>query len=125
MYIDNTGKLITFVVFLLSGVSIVFFVLANHQLEHQHIAFKALDDSVKAAHLLIQGSDTLAYAVRSRAATDDKRYLHDFQIELNVTRFRERAIGRLRELKATSGEMDFVEKAKHNSDVLVIEVNHV
>jgi signal transduction histidine kinase/DNA-binding response OmpR family regulator/CHASE3 domain sensor protein len=119
MRIHSTSQFITVAVFILSAISISTFLLALYYLEERRGAWEWREASIKATRLLTHGNDTLGNSVRAYLATGDERFFHEFETELNITRSRERASERLRELGISSEEMDLADQAKRNSDKLL------
>ena len=119
MRINSISKLITVIVFLLSGFSIGTSELAAYYLAERKQAFEALVTAIRASTQLIRGSDILTNAVRAYAATGDERYRHEFQTELHAIRSRDQAVAELRQLGLLSEEMERINQAKRNSDALI------
>jgi len=119
MRIKSASKYVTIVILVTLSLSIAAFLLSAELLAQRLQAHNSLLESVKATDMLAEGSDTLTNAVRAYAATSDDRYLEAFKNELNVTRSRDIATTRLRELNAKREEMGLIELARRNSDALV------
>jgi hypothetical protein len=102
-----------------TAVSLATAYLAQQSFDARHQAFVQRADSLVAISMLARGSDNLTHAVRAYAATGDPAYRTAFDTELRVTRLRERAGQRLRELEATAEEFALIEQAKATSDALV------
>ncbi|MBF0460120.1 MAG: response regulator [Magnetococcales bacterium] len=119
MRISSTSRLITWVVLVLSGISIVTSLMAVHHLEKRRLAFTTWTATMDAIHLFFRGDGTLTQAVLAYAATGEARYLQAYQTERNTTRSMERALAMLREAGATREELILIEKAKTHSEALI------
>lgn len=68
---------------------------------------------------LSNASDYLTNEARRYVQFGDKVYYDNYWKEVNETKTRDHVVGRLKELKAPQKELDLIEKAKNNSDVLI------
>ena len=117
--IANTNRLITGLVVAFSLANVITAYLSEVAIAESIAGSEQRLQALEAANMLAKGSDNLTNAVRAYAATGDQQYKTAFQTELTVTRFRDRATERLRELGLTSEELELIEQAKRNSDALV------
>jgi two-component system, sensor histidine kinase and response regulator len=123
MKIKRTSRIITLVVIILSLIAIAFAAVARH---YWIVAQKNYESRRKMSGFsdqLAAGSDRLTNAVRAYAATGDKRYKKDFEEELNIDRNRDIAVAGLQKLGLTEQEQELIERAKRNSDKLVLLEN--
>lgn len=68
---------------------------------------------------LAQGSDYLTDEIRRHVQFGDMSHYDNFWNEVNVTRSRDKAVTRLKELKVLPSELAYIEKAKGYSDHLI------
>ena len=118
MKIASASKLTTLLVFALACTSIATLLAASQLLEHRRQASVQQLAAQEAATQFMKGSDNLTDAVRAYAATRNEEYRQRYHRELTITRSRERAIERLRELDANGEELGLIDEAKKNSDAL-------
>ncbi|MEO8352218.1 MAG: response regulator, partial [Chthoniobacteraceae bacterium] len=119
MRIQRTSRFITTAVIFLTLLTFVCGFLGRHMRQEEKGAYEVLRESLRMVDQLAAGSDRLTVAVRGYAATGEQRYKDDFRRELDVTRSRDRAMDRLRQLGLTQVELKYLNRAKENSDQLV------
>ena len=119
MRIKESSRIITVFIIILSCIGSASMLHSYRLLDEQRDISIRLLRAAEAVDKLIEGSDTLTNAVRSYAATGEKKFKNDFQIELAVTRGRDKALLTLREVGILSAELDQIENAKANSDALI------
>ena len=119
MRIKESSRIITIFIAILSCIGSAAMLYSYRLLDEQREISIRLLRATEAINKLIEGSDILTTAVRSYAATGEKQYKNDFQIELAVTRGRDKAVITLREVGVLAAELDQIENAKANSDALV------
>ncbi len=68
---------------------------------------------------LAQGSDYLTDEIRRYVQFGDRVHYENFWKEVNVTKSRDKAVERLKELKVLPSELSYIEQAKENSDNLL------
>ena len=119
MRIKESSRIITAFIVILSCIGAGSLLYSYHLLDAQRDTSIRLLRATEAINKLIDGSDVLTKAVRSYAATGEKQFKNDFQIELAVTRGRDMAVITLREVGILATELDQIENAKANSDALV------
>ena len=119
MRIKDASRQITLIAFVLSSVTVGTFLLQSSYLDRRREAYEVLYQSLSAVDLLARAVDTLATTARASAATGEDRYLRDFQVELDETRAGETASARLRELAATSQELELIDRVRFSSERLI------
>ena len=119
MRIKESSRIITVFIIVLSCIGAASMLYSYRLLDMQRGISLRLVRATEAVDKLIEGSDILTNAVRSYAATAEKKFKNDFQIELAVTRGRDKAVITLREVGVLPSELDQIENAKANSDALV------
>jgi two-component system, sensor histidine kinase and response regulator len=123
MKIKRTSRIVTLVVIILSLIGIVLAALARQNWIVSQKNYESRRRMSAFSDQLAKGSDRLTNAVRAYAATGDKRYKKDFDEELKIDRNRDMAIARLQKLGLTEQEQELIERAKRNSDKLVLLEN--
>ena len=119
MRLSTTSRLVTLLVALLSGASVLTLLYAGRVYAQRTRARSRHHDATEAAYALARGSDVLTSAVRAYAATGDERHRQAFVTELTRTRTRDLALARLRELGIDPAERALLEGAKRASDALL------
>ena len=119
MRIKRTNQLVTIGVITLCAVTVVCALVSRQFRSMQERAYETRLSALREADRLAEGSDRLTAAVRAYAATGDRRYLNDFDLELKVDRTRDKAIERLNQLGLNPSELSLLSEAKRNSDNLV------
>ncbi len=119
MRVSDSSRYITVLVSILFCVGIGSLFYSYQLLGQQKASSQKLITANEAIEQLINGSDVLTSAIRSYAATGDPQFKSDFQIELSVTRARDKALITLRELQLRPAEIEQVETSKANSDALI------
>jgi len=94
--------------------------LQRHHRELQMRAHEVESAALLAAERLRAGSDLLTGAVRAYAATGDPRFRREFQLEVDVVRSRDEAVATLQSLGLLPEELALVERAKRESDALIV-----
>jgi PAS domain S-box-containing protein len=123
MKIKRTSRFITLVVIVLSLIAIAFAAVARQYWIISQKNYEARRRMSAFSDQLAKGSDRLTNAVRAYAATGDKRYKKEFEEELNIDRNRDIAVAGLQKLGLTEEEQALIERAKRNSDKLVLLEN--
>lgn len=123
MKIKRTSRIITLVVIVLSLIAIALAVVARHYWIVSQTAYEARRKMFGFSDQLAKGSDTLTNAVRAYASTGDKRYKKAFDDELKIDRNRDIAVAGLQKVGLTEEEQELIERAKQNSDKLVVLEN--
>ncbi|MDN3920759.1 hybrid sensor histidine kinase/response regulator [Roseateles violae] len=120
MRIRDTSRRLTLLVCVLSLLSLGFFLWSGIAADQRKEALSSQLSDTLAALEFRQGSDVLTAAMRAYAATGDERYRREFETELHQTRQRELAIAKLAETGSGERESMLLEKAKRQSDALVL-----
>jgi two-component system, sensor histidine kinase and response regulator len=123
MKIKRTSRIVTLVVIILSLIGIVLAALARQNWIISQKNYESRRRMSAFSDQLARGSDRLTNAVRAYAATGDKRYKKDFDEELKIDRNRDIAVAGLQKLGLTEQEQELIERAKRNSDKLVLLEN--
>ena len=85
MRIKESSRLITAVIVFLSIVGTVLLLYSYNLMDKQKETNVRLRLALEAINELISGSDILTAAIRNYAATGDKQYKNDFQMEVAVS----------------------------------------
>ncbi len=119
MRIKRISRFITVFIVILSVVGTVTLLYSYQLLNKQQETNTRLRRGLEAINDLLTGSDILTAAIRNYAATGDKQYKNDFQMEVAVTRTRDKAVTTLKEIDLLPAEIEQIENAKANSDALI------
>jgi len=123
MKIKRTSRVITLVVIVLSLIAITFAAVARHYWIVAQTNYESRRRMSAFSDQLAKGSDRLTNAVRAYAATGDQRYKKEFDEELKIDRNRDIAVSGLQKLGLTEEEQELIERAKRNSDKLILLEN--
>lgn len=123
MKIKRTSRIITLVVIVLSLIAIAFAAVARQSWIVSQKNYESRKTMYALSDQLAKGSDRLTNAVRAYAATGDKRYKKDFDEELQIDRNRDIAVAGLQKLGLSEDEQELIDRAKRNSDKLVLLEN--
>ena len=119
MRIQESSRMILLVISILSCVSIGSLLYTNYLTDQQGENRQKQILAVEAIDNLVYGSDILTAAIRNYAATGNEQFKNDFQIEVSVTRGRDKALISLRNLNLLPAEVEQIETSKANSDALI------
>ncbi len=119
MRIKESSRLITAVIVFLSIVGTVLLLYSYNLMDKQKETNVRLRLALEAINELISGSDILTAAIRNYAATGDKQYKNDFQMEVAVSWSRDKAVVTLKSINLSPHELEQIENAKANSDALI------
>ncbi|HTP34420.1 MAG TPA: response regulator, partial [Candidatus Acidoferrales bacterium] len=124
MRLQRTSRILNYSVLSLAVLALISLLIASRILRaKQKGRLEARTGAMALSHQLATGSDTLTAAVRAFAVTGDPRYREAFRREATVDRNRDRAVEGLRALGITRDEADLLDRAKGNSDALILLEN--
>ena len=86
MRIQESSRVITILICILACIGIGSMLYSYRLVSQQEQTITKLLMASEAIEKLVYGSDVLTTAIRGYAATSDKHYKNDFQVELSVTR---------------------------------------
>lgn len=119
MRIQESSRIILLIITVLSCIGIGSLLHTNHLADQQGENSQRLMLATEAIDNLVRGSDILTTAIRSYATTGKEQFKNDFQIEVSVTRGRDKALIALRDFKLLPAELEQIETSKANSDALI------
>ena len=123
MRIQRTSQLITACILVLSMVAIACAMASRRYRLAQERSYEERRRMFGFTEQLATGSDRLTAAVRAYASTGAPRYRDLFQQELRADRNRDLAVEGMRQLTLLPDELDLINRAKKNSDNLVLLEN--
>jgi signal transduction histidine kinase/CHASE3 domain sensor protein len=105
-----------FILFILAGIAVF---KLNAGYKNEQVAIKFERDLRSTGQQLAKGSDYLTDEIRRYVQFGDRAHHDNFWREVNETRSRDKAVGRLKELNVLPSELSYIEKAKNYSDNLI------
>src|SRR6185436_9028378 len=123
MNIARTSHVIIAIVVVLCAVALACSLTAQHYASLADQAYETRRLMFGYVDQLASGSDRLTNSVRAYASTGDRRYFDQFQRELKVDRSRDEAVAGLRRIGLEPAELELIDRAKRNSDALVLIEN--
>ena len=104
------------VLFFLVGIAVL---KLNAGYKNEQVAIDLERELNSIGQQLAQGSDYLTDEIRRYVQFGNRIHYENFWREVNVTRSRDKAVEKLKELKVLPSELSYIEKAKEYSDNLI------